>query len=323
MKNIKIAIDAGHGSNTPGKRTPPFNRAVDINGDGTIDIKKGEQYREHYANVGVANLLYKKLVKRGYEVIKVGWNDANAENDADISLSSRQSQIKNAKCDYSISIHFNAFGDGKTFNNVSGVGIYIHNTYAADSRLFAEHTLKELVKGSTQKNRGVSRASFAMCNCNTMNTKASILCELAFMTNEFEATKLMANAKFWEECAEEIADAVDLYCDCYYTEESNSNSIKLYYTVVAGDTLSGIAAKHNTTVQKLVDLNQISTPNRIYIGQKILLHEYIKYTVKPGDTLSSISLKYLGSSNRYKEIMALNNLSSTIIYVNQILKIPK
>ena len=29
--------------------------------DGVIDIKKGEQYREHYANVGVASLLVKEL----------------------------------------------------------------------------------------------------------------------------------------------------------------------------------------------------------------------------------------------------------------------
>lgn len=44
---------------------------------------------------------------------------------------------------------------------------------------------------------------------------------------------------------------------------------KEYYTVRRGDTLSGIAKQHDTTVSALVELNSISNPNRIQIGQKI------------------------------------------------------
>lgn len=39
------------------------------------------------------------------------------------------------------------------------------------------------------------------------------------------------------------------------------------YTVVKGDTLTRIAKKFNTTVQKLCELNNISNPNLIRIGQ--------------------------------------------------------
>jgi LysM repeat protein len=42
-----------------------------------------------------------------------------------------------------------------------------------------------------------------------------------------------------------------------------------YYTVTKGDTLSSIAKKHNTTVAKLLELNNIADPNKIYAGQKI------------------------------------------------------
>lgn len=42
-----------------------------------------------------------------------------------------------------------------------------------------------------------------------------------------------------------------------------------YYTVKYGDTLSGIAAKHGTTYQKLASMNGIKDPNKIYAGQKI------------------------------------------------------
>lgn len=43
----------------------------------------------------------------------------------------------------------------------------------------------------------------------------------------------------------------------------------VYYTVKAGDTLSYIAYKHNTTVDKLVSLNNIKNRDLIYVGQKI------------------------------------------------------
>lgn len=42
-----------------------------------------------------------------------------------------------------------------------------------------------------------------------------------------------------------------------------------YYTVQSGDTLSGIAAKYGTSYLKVAQLNGISDPNLIYIGQKL------------------------------------------------------
>ena len=42
-----------------------------------------------------------------------------------------------------------------------------------------------------------------------------------------------------------------------------------FYTVKPGDTLSGIAKKHQTTVKKLQQLNKIKDPDRIYPGQII------------------------------------------------------
>lgn len=42
-----------------------------------------------------------------------------------------------------------------------------------------------------------------------------------------------------------------------------------YYTVQSGDTLSGIAFKYGTSYQKIVQLNGLSNPNLIYVGQKL------------------------------------------------------
>lgn len=52
-------------------------------------------------------------------------------------------------------------------------------------------------------------------------------------------------------------------------EKLNKKTTKKYYTVKAGDTLTDIAKKYNTTVDKLVKLNNIKNANLIYAGQKL------------------------------------------------------
>lgn len=52
-------------------------------------------------------------------------------------------------------------------------------------------------------------------------------------------------------------------------EKLNKKTTKKYYTVKAGDTLTDIAKKYNTTVDKLVKLNNINNANLIYAGQKL------------------------------------------------------
>lgn len=235
MARIRIAIDAGHGSNTAGKRTSPFTKDVDVNNNGSADVMKGEQYREHYANVGVCNILYDILECRGYDLIKTGWDNANSKDDPDESLSSRQKKIKNFITELSVSVHFNASGgNGMKFNNADGVGIYIHDKHSANSKALAEYILSELTKGSKQDCRGITKQGLSLCNCKTMGTAASILCELAFMTNEHEAQELMANDSFWLESAMEIFNGIEKYILNSYlttplstvTQRSSENDIR-------------------------------------------------------------------------------------------------
>ena len=49
---------------------------------------------------------------------------------------------------------------------------------------------------------------------------------------------------------------------------------------------------------------------------------YRKYTVRANDCLWNIAKNELGKGARYKEIMELNNLTTTYIYKGQILKLP-
>ena len=52
-------------------------------------------------------------------------------------------------------------------------------------------------------------------------------------------------------------------------KEEKKEDIVKYHTIEQGDTLSEIAFKHNTTVDKLVELNNIENPDLIYVGDKL------------------------------------------------------
>ena len=111
---------------------------------------------------------------------------------------------------------------------------------------------------------------------------------------------------------------------------SNSSNIKpqeseklVSYTVVAGDNLSSIASRFNTTVDTICKLNNISNPNLIYPGQVLKLSEGVNsavyYTVKAGDSLSAIAAVY---GTTYQAIAALNGISDpNKIYPGQNLRV--
>ena len=206
---IKIAVDAGHGSDTAGKRTPPMPKDVDFEKDGIIDVKAGCSIKEHLANVGIAYFVAKYLKKWGFKVVETGWDDKDATDDPDVSLYQRQNQIKNAGCLLSVSCHFNAFGDGKSFNTGQGIETLIHSTekYRNDSEALAIKIQKRISGGTEQKNRGVKTGNLAMCNSVAMGTEASVLCEYAFMTNENEAY-MMGDSTYWKECGKETAKGI-------------------------------------------------------------------------------------------------------------------
>lgn len=71
------------------------------------------------------------------------------------------------------------------------------------------------------------------------------------------------------------------------------------YVVKAGDNLSTIASRYQTTVATLVALNHIKNPNLIYPGQVLILPstavEPTVYIVKKGDNLSKI-VKQFGTT---------------------------
>ncbi|MGZ5383927.1 MAG: LysM peptidoglycan-binding domain-containing protein [Acidimicrobiia bacterium] len=63
------------------------------------------------------------------------------------------------------------------------------------------------------------------------------------------------------------------------------------YVVKRGDTLSGIARELDTSVAALAETNGISNPNRIYVGQELVIPGSMAYIVQAGDTLEKVARK--------------------------------
>ena len=98
------------------------------------------------------------------------------------------------------------------------------------------------------------------------------------------------------------------------------------YTVQKGDTLYGIANKLGTTVSELKNTNNL-TSDTLSIGQVLKIpnsnneenSNTITYTVKSGDSLYSIAKNYDVTVDAIKKE---NNLTSNLLSIGQILKIP-
>jgi LysM repeat protein len=117
------------------------------------------------------------------------------------------------------------------------------------------------------------------------------------------------------------------------------------YIVQPGDTLNQIAARFNTTVGALVQLNGIANPNRIFFGQVLRipvaggstivptapqpniiptptpLPPQQTYTVIPGDTLFSLALRF---GVNIVDLAEENNITNyNRIFIGQILRLPR
>lgn len=135
-----LALDAGHGPNTPGKRMP----------DGT---------RENTLNRGVCKYLTNML--KEYDVKIVRLDDVNGNKDT--GLIARMNKAVAEDADACISVHHNAGPtptDGKEYGNYTGVEVIV-NTYASpECKELANNILKYLPDKTGLKSRGLKNSTY-------------------------------------------------------------------------------------------------------------------------------------------------------------------
>lgn len=97
------------------------------------------------------------------------------------------------------------------------------------------------------------------------------------------------------------------------------------YVVRSGDTLWQLAQRYNTTVDAIKKLNGLSG-NNLSVGQILKIPSagsssapYFEYTVRSGDTLWQLAQRYNTTVNAIKN---LNRLSSDVLNIGQVLRIP-
>lgn len=106
--------------------------------------------------------------------------------------------------------------------------------------------------------------------------------------------------------------------------DSGSPDASTTYTVRPGDTLWAIARRFGTTVEALVQANDIPDPNLIYPGQVLTIpgrgEMQATYTVRPGDTLWAIARRF---GTTVQELVNLNGIADpNLIYPGQVLRLP-
>lgn len=174
-----VAVDAGHGHNTAGKRCPD------------------DSMREHDFNGNVATKVCNILNQNGIET----YRSDDITGETDIPLKTRTDNINSKKANICVSIHANAFTG--EWNDANGIETYII-ARGGEAEKIAIIVQRKLIETTGRKDRGVKVGNLHMCRETNM---PAILCECGFMDNREEA-ELLKSEEYRQKCAEAIAEGI-------------------------------------------------------------------------------------------------------------------
>lgn len=178
---FKIAMGAGHGYNTSGKRTP----------DGSM--------REWEFNNAV--VLYMAQELNDFEGVEyIITHDTTGKTD--VSLAERVRKANDFGADVAVSVHANAAGD--KWSDANGIETYILDRKYRDAYELALKVQRQLVLQTGLRDRGVKTANYYVLR-NTRMT--AILCECGFMSNSVEAV-LLKSDEYRRKCAKAIVNGL-------------------------------------------------------------------------------------------------------------------
>lgn len=179
LKNLVIAVDAGHGGKEFG--------AIGCCGDKEKDI-----------NLAIAKGVNDELVARGAKVVMT------RVDDVDVSLQDRVKIAKEKDAALSVSIHANALPDGADPIKNRGTSVYY---YYNQAKPLADSILNSMTVNLCTQNDKVRQGSLALVRS---TSSVSVLIEVAYIINPDDYA-LLTDKDFQVKCAKAIADGIEGY----------------------------------------------------------------------------------------------------------------
>lgn len=189
---MKIALDAGHGFNTAGKRTP----------DGIREWTLNDRVLRAFENE----------IKKYKGVTTVRLDDPSGKTD--IGLTARTNKAKNNNCDVLISFHHNAYKS--VWGNHGGTETYIYR--GRNSESLGNALQKAMINALGLRNRGVKYDNMHM---NREVPFPSALVEVGFMDSNTD--KAIRDPKNSEKVGIEMAKE---FAKLYKLEKANGQAVK-------------------------------------------------------------------------------------------------
>lgn len=184
---LKIALSAGHGKNTPGKRCLK-----------SLDSK---ETREWVLNSRIADKVEKLLEDySGYKLLRLD----DRSGATDVSLYNRTKTANNFKADFYLSIHHNA---GVSGGKGGGIMAFVYSSPSAESLDWQKSLYSALIKHTGLKgNRSAPLAKANLHECRESNMPA-VLLELGFMDSSTDVPVILTE-KFADQCAKAIVEVL-------------------------------------------------------------------------------------------------------------------
>ncbi|PYF07273.1 N-acetylmuramoyl-L-alanine amidase [Ureibacillus chungkukjangi] len=266
---IKVGYDAGHGYNTPGKRTP----------DGEREWSFNDKVARAFAN---ELALYKGVMTRRFD---------DPTGQRDVPLNERTNGANNWAANYYISFHHNALGG--RWGNHTGIETFVYTTPQPRSVELAEAIHPAVVKAYGLSDRGIKRGNLHIVRETAM---PAILIEGGFMDSLVDITKLrndtvLANAG--RAVAQSFARFAGLsrvtspeeeltmaqYEELKRLIEAQANRIQVL-EAMAGVRERAVAPDHRVAWEWAIDQGLVngSNPNRPLTREQFATIEYRKAT---------------------------------------------
>ena len=267
---VKIFIDPGHGGSDGGAAANGLKEK-------DVTLKIAKKIRSRLGN---------------YEGVSTRMSRTT---DKYISLTGRTNMANSWNADFFLSIHINAGGG-------TGYEDYIHSSLGSTSTAgkIQNEINKAVVSKTGWRNRGKKKANFAVLRQSNM---PAILTENGFIDTKSDADKLKSNS-FLNKIADGHAEGIAKHFGLKKKSGGSNGGSKKVHVVKRGDTLWSIAQQYGTTVSKLKELNPGINPDRLQIGQEIVVSGSTAtyHTVQKGDTLWGIAQKYNTTVTKLKQL---------------------